>query len=313
MKRTNNMADLFLLVQVIEAGSFSVAADQLKTTRSLLSRRIIALERRLGVQLLHRNARRFSVTSTGEAVYRHASAMCESARAAEQTATRADVENRFVRVHAHSLLMPLMSTILPKFSAVHPRVRVWLTTGTGEVEPLIRQQADVILGVHDSLPDSTDVVARSLAHIPVVTVAVPELLGRLGTPPNAERIADSDVLAYAGPSAPASLLFRPGRQSEARLVTSDTDLLLASVRAGLGFARLPACLCEDDIRSGRLARVHEAVEPDPIPVHALTMSARAVSDATLAFVRFAQEQLSQPTAGVIQVFSKSGGGQHGNV
>src|SRR6187402_1071378 len=33
MKQTNNMADLFLLVQVIEAGSFSVAADQLKTTR----------------------------------------------------------------------------------------------------------------------------------------------------------------------------------------------------------------------------------------------------------------------------------------
>ena len=289
------MADLFLLVQVIEAGSFSVAADQLRTTRSLLSRRIIALERRLGVQLLHRNARRFSVTSTGEAVYRHASVMCESAAAAEHAATRADVANRFVRVHAHSLLMPLMSTILPKFSAVHPRVRVWLTTGTGEVEPLIRQQADIILGVHDSLPDSTDVVARSLAHIPVMTVAVPELLGRLGTPPNAERIADADVLAYAGPSAPASLLFRPGRQSEARLVTSDTDLLLASVRAGLGFARLPACLCEDDIRSGRLARVHESAEPDPIPVHALTMSARAVSDATLAFVRFAQEQLSQGT------------------
>jgi DNA-binding transcriptional LysR family regulator len=292
MKQTNNMADLFLLVQVIEAGSFSVAADQLKTTRSLLSRRIIALERRLGAQLLHRNARRFSVTSTGEAVYRHASAMCESATAAEHAATHADVENKFVRVHAHSLLMPLMSTILPKFSAVHPRVRVWLTTGTGEVEPLIRQQADVILGVHDSLPDSTDVVARSLAHIPVMTVAVPELLGRLGTPPNAERIADADVLAYAGPRAPASLLFRPGRQSEARLVTSDTDLLLASVRAGLGFARLPACLCEDDIRSGRLARVHESAEPDPISVHALTMSARAVSDSTLAFVRFAQEQLS---------------------
>jgi DNA-binding transcriptional LysR family regulator len=295
MKQTNNMEDLFLLVQVIEAGSFSVAADQLRTTRSLLSRRVIALERRLGVQLLHRNARRFSVTSTGEAVYRHASAMCESAAAAEYAATRADVESRFVRVHVHSLLMPLMSTILPRFAAVHPRVRVWLTTGTGDVEPLLRQQADVVLAVNDSLPDSTDVVARSLARMPVMTVAAPELLGRLGTPAHAERIADGDVLAYAGPGAPVSLLFRPDRQSEARLVTSDTDLLLASVRAGLGFARLPAFLCEDDIRSGRLSRVHESAEPDPIPVHALTMSARAVSDSALAFVRFAQEELSQRT------------------
>jgi len=292
MKQTNNMADLFLLVQVIEAGSFSVAADQLRTTRSLLSRRVIALERRLGVQLLHRNARRFSVTSTGEEVYRHASAMCESAVAAEQAARRADVENKLVRVHVHSLLMPLMVNMLPGFSAVHPLIRVWLTAGTGDVEPLIRQQADVVLSVSDSLPDSTDVVARRLTLMSMTTVATPELVRRLGPSPNPDRIADRDVLAYAAVGAPTSVVFRPDKQSEARMVTSDITLLLASARAGLGFARLPVCLCEDDIRSGRLAAVHEAAQTPGLAVHALTMSARAVTDAALAFVRFTQEQLS---------------------
>jgi DNA-binding transcriptional LysR family regulator len=291
MKRTSNMADLFLLVQVIEAGSFSVAADHLRTTRSLLSRRIKTLERHLGVQLLHRNARRFSVTPVGEEVYRHASAMCESAMAAEHAATDVEAGSRSLRVHVHSLLMPLMSNLLPAFSADHPQIRVWLTASAGDVEPLIRQQADVVLAVSDSIPDSTDVVARTLPPMPVITVATPEMVKRLGPPPNADRIADRDVLAYAGPGAPASFLFRPNRQSEARVVTGDITVLLASVRAGLGFARLPECLCEDDIRAGRLAAVDETTEPSCIPVHALTMSARAVSESALAFVRFAQERL----------------------
>ncbi|WP_078023190.1 LysR family transcriptional regulator [Luteibacter rhizovicinus] len=292
MKRTNNMADLFLLVQVIEAGSFSVAAEQLQTTRSLLSRRIKTLERRLGVQLLHRNARRFSVTPIGEEIYRHASAMCESAMAAEHAATDINAGSRSLRVHVHSLLMPLMSSILPGFSADHPQMRVSLTTSNGDFEPLIRQQADVVLSVSDSLPDSTDVVARLLTHMPTITVAAHELVRRLGPSPSVDRIADRDVLAYAGLGAPMSLLLRPSKQGEARMVTSDIAVLLASVRAGLGFARLPACLCEEDIQSGRLAAVQDATENAGVPVHALTMSARAVTDAALAFVRFTQERLS---------------------
>jgi DNA-binding transcriptional LysR family regulator len=293
MKRSTNMADLFLLVQVIDAGSFSVAAGELGTTRSLLSRRIITLERRLGAQLLHRNARRFSVTPTGEAVYRHARAMCDSAMAAEEVATRADTRSRVVRVHAHSLLMPLMSDVLPEFSALYPHMRVSLTPGAGDIEPLFRQQADIVLAVADGLPDSADIVARQLATVPVLTVATPELLNRLKARRHPGTIADDDVLAYAGPGAPKSLLFRSGRQHEARLVTSDTGVLLSAVRAGLGVARLPACLCEDDIRNGRLVAIRDDVDPDPIRVHALTMSARAVSEAALAFVRFRQERLDR--------------------
>lgn len=286
------MADLFLFVQVVEAGSFSVAAVLLRTTRSLLSRRIKTLEQRLGVQLLHRNARRFSVTPLGEEVYRHASAMCESAAAAERASRLADTGSRIVRLNVHSLLMPLMSDVLPSFSALHPHIRVRVTTGTGDIEPLLRQQADVVLTVSDGVPDSTDVVARLLARIPVLTVATPDLIRRL-TPRRPSDIADGDILAYASPGAPGSLQLRPQREAEARLVTSDVAVLLASVRAGLGFARLPAYLCDQDIRGGHLATIAQSVDLGPVLLHALTMSARAVSDATLVFVRFAQEQLGE--------------------
>src|SRR5690348_15890380 len=100
MDRINNLGDLYLFVQVIEAGGFSAAATRMGTTCSLLSRRLIALEQRLGARLLHRNARQFALTATGERVYRHASAMCEAAIAAEQAAISQDPTRGLVRIEA---------------------------------------------------------------------------------------------------------------------------------------------------------------------------------------------------------------------
>ena len=82
MEQADNLADLHLLVQVIDAGGLAAAAQTLGTTRSLVSRRLLALEARLGAKLLNRNTRGLSVTATGEEVYRHAVLMCEAAQAA---------------------------------------------------------------------------------------------------------------------------------------------------------------------------------------------------------------------------------------
>ena len=46
--------DIQAFVAVVEAGSFTAAADRLGSAKSAVSRRISALEERLGVQLLRR-------------------------------------------------------------------------------------------------------------------------------------------------------------------------------------------------------------------------------------------------------------------
>jgi DNA-binding transcriptional LysR family regulator len=292
MNLVNDMADLYLLVQVVEAGSFSAAAEQLGTTRSLLSRRIMALEQRLGVQLLHRNARQFSITPVGEEVYRHASSMRECALAAQRAATQADAGTRFVRISAPPLLVPLVSELLPLFSTVHPHTRVWLTQGSGDMEPLLRQQADVVLTVRETLPDSGDVVARALGSFRLVTVAAAELVERVGRPAHPAHVDAGQALVYAGPGSPSGLLFHPATKGQARMTSGDLHVLLSAARAGIGFAQLPAYMCRDDIGAGRLQTVLDAFEP-VLQAHALTLSGRRVGDAAMAFVRFAQEHIGR--------------------
>ncbi|UPG89424.1 LysR substrate-binding domain-containing protein [Luteibacter aegosomaticola] len=293
MDSIDNLGDLYLLVQAIEAGGFSAAATKLGTTRSLISRRILALEERLGARLLHRNARQFGVTATGERVYQHAAAMCEAAVAAEQAARLPGEDQRLVRIEAHGLLSPMVASFMSDFTAVHPRTRFAVSVGGGDMNQLLRQQTDVILSLRDTLPDSTDVVARSLGALRRVTVASPDLLRRVGVPRHPGELDDEDCISL-GADASGFWHFRgvAPRRRNVRVAFADVAALLAAVEGGLGVAQLPHYLVADQFASGKLTTLLEAFEPEPLPLHALTVTGRVASDATVSFVRFMQSKLA---------------------
>lgn len=289
MDLINNLGDLYLFVQVIDAGGFSAAATRMGTTRSLLSRRVIALEERLGARLLHRNARQFALTAAGERVYRHASAMCEAAIAAEQAAVAQDATSGLVRIEADGLLSPMLAELAPGFAAAHPRIRLAVSAGGHDVESLLRRHVDVLLSLRDTLPDSGDIVARSLGTVRMVTVGSPDLVRRVGTPDNPGALDDEHCLSYAGDGTGQwSFQGLVPRRRQGRMASADPGALLAAARAGVGFAQLPLYMVADDLGNGRLRTVLDDFEPSPRTLYALTLSSRAVSEVTVNFVRFIQ-------------------------
>ncbi len=65
----DRLEDMKTFVRVVEAGSFTAAAEQLRMARSAVSRRISDLEHYLGVRLLQRTTRRLNITETGRFYY----------------------------------------------------------------------------------------------------------------------------------------------------------------------------------------------------------------------------------------------------
>ena len=294
MDRINNLSDLYLFVQVVDAGGFSAAAGRMNTTRSLLSRRIIGLEQRLGVRLLHRNARQFAITAVGEEVYRHAALMCAAATAAEQAATAASSPNGLVRVEAQGWLAAIVSGWLPAFAASHPRIRLRMGSGRSDVSALLRQQLDVVLAERKVLPDSTDIVARDLGEMRMVTVASPDCLERTGVPADPWQLQDGQCLALTihDTIVPWTLSGRASWRPRARMTFGDPTALLSAVRSGVGIAQMPLPLCQDDLADGRLVTVLDTHEPAPVSLHALTMSGRVVTEATIHLIRFVQQRFA---------------------
>jgi DNA-binding transcriptional LysR family regulator len=289
----DNLLDLYLLTLVVEAGGFSAAAHRAGTTKSRLSRRIIELEERLGAQLLHRNARRFSVTAVGELVYRQALLIREAAAAAEAAASEAKGSpGGHVRVHADSRLLPLLEDMLEGFSRQHPYTRISAMQGDDDVDALLEQRADILLRMDETLPDSADIVARALGSVHRVLVASPRLLAQPDRPEHPDLIPDQHYLSHAVATPSRQQTPTSRRRPSARFTSNNVSALLAAARAGMGYMRLPLYLCHTDLQQGSLRTVFESHNPPPLPLHALTLQERAMSQAAVSFVQFARRHLA---------------------
>ena len=84
-----DLNDLYYFAQVVDHGGFAAAGRALGVPKSTLSRRITALEDRLGVRLLQRSSRRFAVTELGQDYYEHCKALGVEAEAAQAAIDRA--------------------------------------------------------------------------------------------------------------------------------------------------------------------------------------------------------------------------------
>src|SRR5579862_7619316 len=144
-----DLNDLGLYAAVVTHGGFSAAARALGTPKSRLSRRVAALEAQLGVRLVERSTRRFSVTDTGQDVYRHARAALAEAEAIEEVAMRLKAEPQgLVRVSCPQGADRIMATALPDFLRQHPRLRVQVLVSNRRVD-LIEEGIDVAIRVRD--------------------------------------------------------------------------------------------------------------------------------------------------------------------
>ena len=293
MVLTDYLDDLYLLTRVIEAGGFAAAARQTGMTRSLLSRRIVALEHRLGVQLMLRNARHFAVTAVGQEVYRHALLMCEAAEGAVQAVQDAASPGGRVRIDVPDLAGDLLSQAVVAVSAQHERLQLALSTNGG-VEALLAQRVDLSLCMDEKVPDRGDIVAHRLCHVRLVTVGSPRLFRRIGRPEHPDQLDDRQCLGYAAPAGTRQWLLRGARPRKPAGALSSNHLstLLLAAREGAGVAQLPLYACADDLKSSRLQRVFEDFDPAPTPVHLLSLSGMALTATTRGVVHGLRKQLA---------------------
>jgi DNA-binding transcriptional LysR family regulator len=182
--------DLALFAAVVEHGGYAAAERALGTPKSRLSRRVAALEADLGVRLLQRSTRRFSVTDVGQDVYRHARAMLEEARAAREAVARLSAEPRgLVRLSCPvAFAQSQLSQLLPEFLDAHPQVQLQVHVSNRRVD-LIEEGFDLALRVRSRIDDDSSLVIRHLGEVRELLVASPAYLERAGRPTQPEELA----------------------------------------------------------------------------------------------------------------------------
>jgi DNA-binding transcriptional LysR family regulator len=136
-----DLNDLYFFASVVQYGGFSAAARTIGVEKTRLSRRIAALEKRLGVRLLQRTTRALALTEAGRRFYDRCLATVEGAQAAFDSVAELRREPAgLVRLSSPVLLTQrCLAHALPVYMAKHPKVSVF-------VEPTDRT-VNVIEGV----------------------------------------------------------------------------------------------------------------------------------------------------------------------
>ena len=278
-----DLNDLFLYVQVVDHRGFAPAGRALDIPKSKLSRRIAGLEERLGVRLVQRSTRHFSVTEIGQEYYRHCVAMLVEAEAAQEVIERTHSEPQgVVRISAPSALVYFqVGEMIAKFMAENPRVQVHLESTNRRVD-VIREGLDIALRVRFPPLENSDLVMKSFGESRQRLVAHPRLLEKFNTPLlpldlhqlpsldfNTQQNEHSWCLEH-GDGQSITLPHTP------RFVTDDMVALRFAAIQGIGVVQLPLMVIQKDIREGRLIEVL----PDWVPrsgiVHAVFPSRRGL-------------------------------------
>ena len=288
-----DLNDLAQFAAVVEHGGFA-AARALGVPKSRLSRRVLALEARLGVRLLHRSSRRFSVTEIGRAYYERCLAMLVEAEAAEQLIAEARTEPRgVIRMSCPVALLAFQfGDLLARFLAENPAVGIHLEASNRRVD-VVAEGFDLAIRVRFPPLAPTDLVMRRLDESTQCLVARPGFAGTaLRSPADLAGLPSLDLgpprrehawrLAQAD-GQEATVPHRP------RLVTDDMATLRAAALAGLGIAQLPTMMVWQDVEAGRLRPVLPAWRPRAGIVHAVFPSRRGLLPSVRALLDFLAE------------------------
>jgi LysR family transcriptional activator of dmlA len=177
--KVDSISEFALFRTIVEAGSISAAALTLQSSPAAVSRRLTALESKLGVRLADRSSRRFRLTDEGLLLYDRSRTILEQVRDAEAEVTsRGGVARGLLKVGAPTDLgQRHLSPSLASFVAQHPGLDAHLILSDAGLENEA-DACDVVLRF--GLPNDPSMIARKIATTIQVAVAAPSYVAKRG-------------------------------------------------------------------------------------------------------------------------------------
>lgn len=289
-----NAAQLF--VEVARRRSFTRAAAALGLPKSTLSRKITALEARLGARLLQRTTRQLHLTDVGAAYYERVTRIVSDLSEAEAAVSEAQATPRGVlRVTAPpDLGSTMLAWAMPKFSALYPDVEV-VFEFSGRYLDLVAEGIDIALRA-GKRSDST-LITRPIFSGTFALYASPEYLDAVGRPERIEDLSAHACVVFGNSPERRWVLSSEKETREVlvrgRVAVEDFDYLRFTAVAGAGIAFLPTFLVGPDLHFNRLERVLPEYSQATDTLYVAYPSREFLPAKTRAFVDFIVAQFQE--------------------
>lgn len=282
-------------VRVVQTGSFSATGREMNTSQTTISKKVAALEKKIGVKLLARSSRDHALTPAGAKYYQtcvdilgeldEAEAEARSEVASPQGTIRISAPVAFGRI----LLAPIMAEFFQRY----PDIKVDLQLSDQHTD-LISDGIDVAIRAKQ-LEDST-LIARHLFDNPMLVLAAPSYLQQHGAPKTLEDLKQHNCLVYSRMKDINVWSFTKQNQKHAVAVngnfqSDNGDVLLEVALTGMGIVTLPIWMVEHHLKEGRLTQLMSDYTGQNLPFNAVYLQSRYTPLKVRCLIDYLKEKL----------------------
>jgi DNA-binding transcriptional LysR family regulator len=248
--------ELRAFIAVVETGGFSAAARKTGESQSAVSKAVSALEKRLGVALLHRSTRKVTLTDQGQRYHERIKPLVDEIQVADSELTSSTLDvSGLVRIAAPATFGRLhVLPLIPELLSRHPGLRVDLVL-SDTVRDMVEDRIDLAIRV--SPVNDPDSVVRRVGDTSLVCAGSRRYFAQRPIPKTPAELADHNCLIY-GDMTEWPFTGPEGRFSvpvSGNLSSNSVETILAGVLAGVGIGMFH-----------RASLVEEFQHPDVITV-----------------------------------------------
>lgn len=299
-----SLPDLNLLrifTEVVEAGSFTRAAERLHISKGAVSRQVTALEEALGARLLNRTTRTLSLTREGAAVLDHAKRAVDEARFAAAAASELSGKvTGVLKVSAPiSFTQYEFGEALPEFMERYPDLTVEIDLADHMID-FVSGGYDV--GIRISGMADSSLIARQLAPVRRFICAAPSYIEKFGAPRTLDDLSHHACIINSQLPDRSYWTLRNGQGQvvsvpvSGRFIANTSVAIQPVVLAGLGLQHVPDFIAYRHLKSGALVRVLEEEVDDAVRLHLIYADRRHMPSKVRAFVDFMVEKYGEGRA-----------------
>jgi DNA-binding transcriptional LysR family regulator len=291
----DRLAAMEAFVRVVDAGSFSGAAKQLRIGQPAVSKTIAQLEDRLGVRLLLRSTHGLTPTEAGRNFYERARRSIEEAEEAE-LAARGTARTLSGRLRVCAPVTFTRLNVMPRlviFLAEHPSLDIDVVLDDRDID-LVAAGIDVALLI-GRLADSA-VTTRKIGQCQRRVLGTPAYFAARGVPQTPTDLLAHPAIVYEQRDGRPTRSFRQGTSEttvtvSGRLRVSAMEGVREGVLAGLGFAIASEWAFAPELKSGAVISVLDDWSLPAVDLWAVFPTGRQPSAKARAFAVFIERQL----------------------
>jgi DNA-binding transcriptional LysR family regulator len=294
----DEVSEFALFRAIVETGGISAAALALQSSPAAVSRRLSALEAKLGVRLAERSSRRFRLTDEGLLLYERCCSILDQIRDAEsEVASRGGAARGLIRIGATADFgRKHIAPLLPAFTSQHPGLDAHLILSDVGLE---NESDGCDLVFRFGLPNDPTMIARKIATTTQIVCAAPSYLARRGAPNSPEELRGHDCLRLARRHHLIDRwrFTRQGSDFEVHvagtLSSGDGSVLRSWALSGVGISWEARWDVADDITAGRLVELLPEYRHSVIELYAVFAPSKPVPPRIRLFVDYMLQMMRQ--------------------